>query len=318
MKTLFCIAKGFFLVCFLLQTIAYAEVASEDSTGRDDTKIYHLYGDIDLFANLKISYARPRIVIKTVFPQLQNSSFLKISEDNENEDVGFDDPRNDTIDGFNESAQDIIQYEIAMYKKLVMQSQSLQKHIPVKQIRNNLYIDYDASVIKAPKIHLISIRFNIQGDISGTNQPYHYHRVLNYDLDNNKKIELSDLFLTEVNYLEYLSDFSHSTLSQRLSNISRVADGTGAKSNNFNNWNIKPRGLLITFDPGQVASRVQGTQTVLIPYAKLRKIISPDSPLFICVKYRNRCLRNNLLTGGFLDEAVNTRHRHFDPIFSQL
>ncbi|MCW5582533.1 MAG: DUF3298 domain-containing protein [Gammaproteobacteria bacterium] len=68
-------------------------------------------------------------------------------------------------------------------------------------------------------------------------------------------------------------------------------------------WNIKPNGLLITFETGKVAPYIYGPQTVLVPYSALMDVIPPESPIADCITHRSRCLSNNLLTGGFIDEA---------------
>jgi hypothetical protein len=74
---------------------------------------------------------------------------------------------------------------------------------------------------------------------------------------------------------------------------------------------------LITFDEYKVAPYVEGTQIVNIPYSALKKYVSTETPLGNCLQHKSKCVRYNLLTGGFVDQAVNTKHRRFYPILSQ-
>ncbi|HEX4045792.1 MAG TPA: RsiV family protein, partial [Gammaproteobacteria bacterium] len=154
--------------------------------------------------------------------------------------------------------------------------------------------------------------------------PYHHHFVLNYDLKNNQPLELGMLFNPNADYLTVLSTYTQMTLSNRhLPDKEMIAAGTAPKPENFRNWNIKPNGLLITFDEYQVAPYVNGTQTVLVPYSFLKSILNPTSPVTACVIHKKQCSRSNLLTGGFIDEAlnlkrINSQHGGFNPTLSKL
>lgn len=294
----------FLILGFLNPSFVLASSASDDSTGRDDTQIFHVYGDVDLISTLKFQYGRPRIVIKSVYPQLAS-----------------DEP-NEGVDAFNQLVLDLIDKKISAYKKQVEENQEAQKNIPKAQLKNDLYLDYDASFIQSGKRPIISIRFSVQGYIGGMAHPYHHHFVLNYDLDNREQIDLNDLFKPDTDYLETLSDFTRSVLSRRLHDQHQIMEGTTPSADNFKNWNIKPNGLLITFDEYQVAPYIYGAQTVLVPYSVLKQIIDPDSPIAACVMNKRRCARNNLLTGGFIDEAsnmrtINSHHRLFNPLLSK-
>ena len=65
-------------------------------------------------------------------------------------------------------------------------------------------------------------------------------------------------------------------------------------------------GLFFTFDAGQVAPRVFGAQTVMVPYKIMTGLLSRDTVIANCVNRKARCLTSHLLTGGFLDEASAT------------
>src|SRR5262249_27493363 len=154
-----------------------------------------------------------------------------------------------------------------------------KKFLPAKFAgkNNNLYIDYDASVIKSGSEHIISVRFSLQAYIVGMAHPLHYHRVLNYAIEEGKEINLSDLFAPNANYLQVFSDYCRQVLDKRLANKDMVAQGTLPTLQNYKNWNIKPNGLLITFDEYQVAPYVNGAQMVLIPFTALKDILATES-----------------------------------------
>lgn len=218
---------------------------------------------------------------------------------------------------FNALSLQIVQDEIAKFRNLVKSSAPLQKKMAKGTVTNNLYIDYNTSYIKPKRDHIISIRFSMQAQIS-KGQAYHDYTVLNYNLDKGERIELSDLFLPGSNYLDVLSAYTSRVLQKRLPNQNRVLEGTSPRSENFQVWNIKPTGLLITFSQNQVAPALYGAQTILVPYDAFDQIISPDSTIADCIKHKTKCIRSNLLTGGFIDEAANTSHGSLNPILSQL
>lgn len=253
---------------------------------KDRAKIYHVYDDIDLVAKIDFQYDRPRVIIKSVTPLLS-------SDVNDETNVKY----------FNQAVQDIVSDEAEKFKAKVAENQPFQKKLPKKNISNKLFIDFDTAAIDSGKNHIISIRFSIQAYITGLAHPYSYHRVLNFDLDSNTVLEMNDLFNSEKNFYSVLSSYSNQALNRRLTNKEMISQGTAPNPENFKNWNIKPYGILITFDEAQVAPFGEGAQTVLIPYSKLKGIIANGSPLAACLTHKRHCLTDNLLTGGFIDEA---------------
>lgn len=288
------------IICLAGLSTAYAD-DSDDNTGRDETQTYPITDEVTMLSAVHFSYAKPKIVIKAVTPTLDYTD------------------NNDIFANFNDSVTDFVKQESSLFRDLVASAQGQQIALAKNRIKNNLYIDYDTSVVKPNGIPIISIRFSIQGDIAGLPHPFHYHRVLNYDLEVGEKIELADLFKADADYLQVLSDYTSMRLIRHFSDKQLVLDGTAPKPENFKNWNIKANGLLITFDEYQVAPYINGTQSILVPYSALKNIISPDSPLSACVKNPRKCARGKVLTGGFIDTAaIKPMHRAFNPLLSQL
>lgn len=303
-------------------TLIFADNLADDDTARDDTQVYHIDKDLDMVSTLKFNYDKPKIVVKSVYPQLQdNNDYIahpgnRHRNDSYNDEVdGKMDSDTSSVGGFNQSVIQIVEEEINAFKRQV---KLIQEKKASTSGKNNLYVDYDTSVIRSGRNRIISVRFSMQASIGGAANRYHYHRVLNYDLDNNQKIELQDLFKPESNYLNALSHYTGGVLMRRFPRDSVIVDGAAPKVENYAIWNVKPRGLLITFDAYQVAPYEQGAQTIFVPYSALKEVLSPKSPINSCIKHRTSCMRDNLLTGGFIDEAVNTNHGRFDPIFSKL
>lgn len=293
------------LVCVFTFNLLHADTTTDnddgigDDSAKDDTQVYFLYDGIDLATTLKFQYPKAKMMIKTVYPVLH-------SED-ENEAA---------ISNFNALVLEIINQEIDEFKNQVAQMKPDQAKLAKSVLKNDLYIDYDSSFINMTDQHVLSVRFTIAGMIAGSAHGYHTHRVLNYDLDAGEPLGLEDLFLPDADFITRLSEYTRGVLTKRLSNKEMVIAGTEPTPANFREWNVKPIGLVITFDEYQVAPYVFGAQTVLIPYSALNDILDPDSPIYSCIKSHSRCMRNNLLTGGFIDEALNTRHRRFNPLLS--
>ncbi|RDI38381.1 RsiV family protein [Aquicella lusitana] len=278
-------AKSIMLLVFISLFACVAPAFADEDSGIVHETIYPVYDEVDLIPTVRIDYAKPRIVVRSTYPRLTS--------------IGA----NEHVELFNQLVSDLIKEETAEFKNRVAEKQGLQKNLAKSDIKNELTIDFDTSVVNTHDKPIMSVRFNIHGYVAGTTRPYHYHRVLNFDLDNGQKIELADLFKIDEDYLTFLSDYSRKVLSKKLRNKEMIRNGTQPIPENFKRWNVNPTGLLITFDEYQVAPYVYGTQTVLIPYVALKQFIMPDSPIGLCLKQRKKCLRNHLLTGGFMNEA---------------
>ncbi|HVE56804.1 MAG TPA: DUF3298 and DUF4163 domain-containing protein [Pyrinomonadaceae bacterium] len=125
---------------------------------------------------------------------------------------------------------------------------------------------------------IISVKFT-NSVFSGGAHPNYDFSTVNFDLKNGTEIKLADLFEPNTNYLKVLSDYSIADLKTRLTDMvydEWIRTGAGAKSENYESWNLTKKGLMITFAPYQVASYADGEQTVIIPYNKLNEILRKD------------------------------------------
>jgi len=266
---------------------------SNDADGEYDShrpkkKIYTIADDVILTPTANVQYDKPRIIVKAVYPVISSGT------------------PDENIDSFNLLITDLIRQEAENFREKVLANQAAQINYPKDKVKNEIDIDFNTSVVNTEDDPIISIRFSIQGNIVGLAHPYHTHHTLNYNLYNGEEVHLASLFKQDADYLTMISSYCRNVLNKRLKDKGMIEKGTAALEENFKNWNVSPYGLLITFDEAQVAPYVYGTQTVMIPYSVLKLILAPDSFTSQCTKHRRSCIQNNVLTGGFIDEAANT------------
>lgn len=140
---------------------------------------------------------------------------------------------------------------------------------------NYLIIQYQ---LANPQNNLISVRFNIESMNYGMAHPNSAVTVLNYDITTHKIVELKDLFKPNSDYLKTIANYSQNALTKRFAKTGNndksaqdlINQGTAADLKNYMNWNIVPKGLLITFSRYQVAPGYMGQPEVLIPMNVLK------------------------------------------------
>lgn len=124
---------------------------------------------------------------------------------------------------------------------------------------------------------LVSVLFYVDGYVMGAAHPFHYSYSVNYDVDQARVLGLRDLFLPDTDYLEILSRYCLDDLTEQ--GVLAWEEGALPAPENYQQWNITPEGLLISFDEYTVAPYAAGPQSVLVPYAVLEGILAPDGPL---------------------------------------
>jgi len=124
---------------------------------------------------------------------------------------------------------------------------------------------------------LVSVLFYVDGYVMGAAHPFHYSYSVNYDVDQARVLGLRDLFLPDTDYLEILSRYCLDDLTEQ--GVLAWEEGALPAPENYQQWNIAPEGLLISFDEYTVAPYAAGPQSVVVPYAVLEGILAPDGPL---------------------------------------
>lgn len=292
-------------LCFLFPFVSFS--GTSDDSGKDKKQIYPVNQETNLVTNLKIFYDRPKIVVRAVVPQLEIREEINEESISEVEqDWGLA-----GIKHFNEAVLNLVKEQIDYFKEKINAGRLPSE----KSSQNNLYIDYNASLIKSGNNKILSMRFTIQGYASMLKHPFLYYKVLNYDLDKDETLTLDDLFKTDSHYLNLISDYTHRYIKKNIGDLNTKLIGLSPEADHFKNWNLKSNGVLITLEGKQFEPYFSRTQTILIPYSVLRKVIAKDSPISKCIKQKKYCVTSKFLTGGFIDEAVNSKHRVFNPGF---
>lgn len=138
---------------------------------------------------------------------------------------------------------------------------------------------------------IVSTLFYEFSYFAGAAHPNNYNFSVNYDLEKNREIKLSDLFKGD--YLRKLSQLCIEKVAKNkkdyapeydAKNDDMLISGAGPDEKNFNAFNITKEFFQITFPTYQVASYAEGPQTVEIPYSQLKDIIIPDGPLGVFIK----------------------------------
>jgi hypothetical protein len=208
--------------------------------------------------SLKDENKKEHYEIEADYPQIEGSSEAPVAD-------------------FNKAVQTIINDNVRTFKKDA--PEAYDKDSPDAQL-SGLVINHNLAMANDS---VISVSFNISTYFSGAAHPNHNSYALNYDLRNGKELQLRDLFQPGANFLQAISNYSIKSLKTRLKKLemdddSLIQEGAGASADNFQSWNLTAKGLLITFDPYQVAAYAAGPQEVLIPYANLKDLLKADSP----------------------------------------
>ena len=123
-----------------------------------------------------------------------------------------------------------------------------------------------------------SFRFDFSYYLAGAAHPNVDSIALSFDLTLGRQLALSDLFIANSNYLELISNYCITQLSNEYGDAF-FSEGAQPTLENYKNWTVTPDGILITFDAYQVAPGAAGTPQIEIPYNELSSIIQRDGPL---------------------------------------
>ena len=203
---------------------------------------------------------KPGYTIEAMFPQIEGSGDARAQK-------------------FNQEINNILAREIEEFKA----SNKDDSDPPPDPDLPGSYLDISYEV-ESTSGGLISIAFGVSTYYSGAAHPNSYTLVFNYDIKNGKQLALSDLFISGSNYLEITSAYCIRRLKEKLGDGDWIEEGASAKPDNYKSWNVTPRGLLITFDPYQVASYADGPQEATVPYSELKAVIAPEGLLAQFIK----------------------------------
>lgn len=202
------------------------------------------------------SHTNPAFTITSQTPQLSGSN----------------DPR---VRAFNQRLNEISQKEIKSFSDEFM----LYSATPILG-GNSLHVTY---MLTAQYNDVWSFKLNFLYYYDNPTQPGFYNIPINYDLAQGKELSLGDLFLPNSNYLEVISKYCIAELGKRNIDPGLSYGGTYPTPYNYDNWNITPDGIMITFNQSEVAPYEVGPQYVIVPYSEIAPLINPKDPLMIFV-----------------------------------
>jgi hypothetical protein len=188
------------------------------------------------------------------------------------------------VAGFNQLVRSSVTGAFADFKKQMADLTAEDiKSLP-SDMNNYIDISYD---VEYADNNLISVRL-LESTFAGGAHPNYNFYTITYDLKAGRELKLSDLFKPGSKYLAFVSDYATRDLQGRKEpdgneNLGLAqdifADGAKPTAENYARWNITRKGLMFTFDPYQVGPYAAGSQTIIIPYAKLKDIARPDGVL---------------------------------------
>jgi len=171
---------------------------------------------------------------------------------------------------FNQLVDDLLHGDIDNFRASVL----MDAPNPPFGTGSNYELQY---TLMSPPGDILSLKFDIYFYFDGAAHPNSYSLTFNYDLAAGQQLNLHQLFIPGADYLGPIATYCIGQLSLR--DIAYFEGGADPILENYRNWNITAAGLLISFDPYQVAAYAVGPQTVLIPYAELNAIIDNAGPL---------------------------------------
>jgi hypothetical protein len=198
-------------------------------------------------------------------------------------DAEYPEIQGDTrFDGFNREARSLVTKDVGAFRAAETSDESAEDTTPTETLNSTLDVRYE---VRYATDNLISIEFTEGSYSRGAAHGNSLTTVLNYDVKNNRKLTLSDLFSAK-NYLSVIANYCMKDLKDRAkrdpdSMIAEDMMTTGASphADNYRAVAITKKGLWVTFDPYQVAPYAAGPQYVLVPYSALKDIIKSDSAI---------------------------------------
>ncbi|HEX8719118.1 MAG TPA: RsiV family protein [Pyrinomonadaceae bacterium] len=196
--------------------------------------------------------------------------------------------------GFNRAAEAFVAKEVAEFKKDAGRDPGEKDYSP-DAAEDSLNVTYRVRLVTP---ELVSVEFPIDYYPHGAAHPSHAFRVINYDQKAGRELSLADLFRPGSDYLKKISevavaqlrrwnkdsaDYSGSGGESYLGD-GGITEGAAPKAENYQNWTLTPRGLVVTFDYYQLGSYAAGAQTVVLPYADLKDVLRADGPAAPFVK----------------------------------
>lgn len=125
---------------------------------------------------------------------------------------------------------------------------------------------------------VLSLQFTVY-TYSGGAHGMTYFQTFTFEREKGIELQLSDLFVPEVDPYEVLEPLAQDALFAQLGDMADsdwIKGGTAPIPENYKNWVLTPDALVLTFEPYQVAAYAAGPQTVTVPLAKIQSVLAPE------------------------------------------
>ena len=190
---------------------------------------------------------------------------------------------------FNALAEGFAAKEVADFKKDAGREPGEKDFMP-EAGDDSLNVAY---YVRSATPELTSVEFAMDYYEHGAAHPSHAFHVINYDAKAGRELRLADLFRPGSAYLKRISEVAVRQLRRWNKDSAEYAGGAGEpyltdeginegaapKDENYKNWTLTPRGLVVTFDYYQLGAYAAGAPKVVLPYADLKDVIRADGPL---------------------------------------
>ena len=241
------------LACNATFTIGYPTPTASPPTAVSTATELPLSGQLTLVSQPYIETNQdPVFTITAQIPQLS----------------GNDDPR---AQAFNQRLDEIVQKEVSVFREEFTRG-------PIVEVSTDSFLEITYELLSQYD-DIWSIKFFYTFYNNGAAHPGDFSHTINYDLASGRELALSDLFLTNTNYLETISNYCINELRKQPFFDPFTTEGASPTLENYRNWNITPQGLMITFDTYQVAPGAAGPQVILVPYGELQNLIELNGPI---------------------------------------
>lgn len=174
---------------------------------------------------------------------------------------------------FNQRIEDFVNTEISSFIKTVEENEDWRKE-NMPEAGSDLRITYE---ITSQEGNLLSVLFSISFYTAGAAHPGFYVNSFNYNLALGQFVDLPELFKPGSSFLELISEYCIDELNK--SGVMAWEDGAKPVLSNYKDWNTLEEGILISFDPYQVAPGAAGLLQVVVPFEVLQNEIQPDGLL---------------------------------------
>jgi hypothetical protein len=280
------------LLCLLL--LCSCQISQQAQTNKSSNELtVEKEQNLNTNDNLKSEKEKPKVFSEIEF----SKSEIKRKGRGDEMTINIEYPRIKTPETtpqkkFNQKLQSLVQKELNEFVQFCSEAYK-KKQTSGCEINSDFDIEYASK-------KFVSAKINWQSYSGYLNYDYHTTTV-NYNLTNEKDVELKDLFEKNTNYLEKLSRLAieklnrtclscpckdgtnaGKSLPEGISNAESFGgmfdlnEAVSAKEENFSNWSITAEGLKITFNEYQVGPGCIGIIDIVIPFNDLQPILRKD------------------------------------------